>query len=613
MRIARLKIAHSRGISEAEILFAGHTVLVGGNNSGKSTVLEALDLVLGPDRLARISPIDEHDFYASRYVDQEQKPVEITIEVTLTDLIADQIRHFKDHLEFWDETSHKVIEEPPVDAIEAEHVKETLRVCFRGWYSAEDDEFKAETVFCNPPPIENGKQTLFKTSDKRMCGFLYLRSLRTGARALSLERGSLLDIILRIKEIRPKMWEGVLQQLRLLPVADTAEDGVSQVLTGFESALREFVPDEWASSPHLRVSDLTRDHLRRTLTVFMATGATTGEGPHAAPFQNQGTGTTNILVLALLSMIAEEKKTVIFAMEEPETAISPSTQKSIVGGVRKKSSQAIFTSHSPYVLEEFDPNQILVLARKSDGKLLTKAVKFPAHIKPKTYSNEFRTRFAEVLLSRRVVILEGQTEYLAYPAAAHRLSELNPDKYSSLESLDLAVFCAMTDSQIAPCGELFRNLDKTVFAVYDRQAEQKQKEEIAAAVDYGFEADTKGFESLMVEGTAESALRQYAANLVASGEWPSHLKNRQPKAETPYDELKATMKTFFISGGAKGEGRAADLLVECTEDEMPAMVKSILETIRHVCCPAKAQPAVAAAEAAPGAKAPAVEPDSNGP
>ena len=39
---------------------------------------------------------------------------------------------------------------------------------------------------------------LFRKKDKRNCGFLYLRTLRTGSRALSLERGSLLDIILQM-------------------------------------------------------------------------------------------------------------------------------------------------------------------------------------------------------------------------------------------------------------------------------------------------------------------------------------------------------------------------------------------------------------------------------
>ena len=62
MRIAQLNIMNFRGIATAELKFDGHTVLIGDNNSGKSSVLEAIDLVLGPDRLARSSPIDEHDF-----------------------------------------------------------------------------------------------------------------------------------------------------------------------------------------------------------------------------------------------------------------------------------------------------------------------------------------------------------------------------------------------------------------------------------------------------------------------------------------------------------------------------------------------------------------------
>jgi putative ATP-dependent endonuclease of the OLD family len=137
---------------------------------------------------------------------------------------------------------------------------------------------------------------------------------------------------------------------------------------------------------------------------------------------------------------------VIFAMEEPEIAIPPSTQKRIVDGVRNKSSQAIFTSHSPYVLEEFRPDQILVLRRDAQGRLTAAPLTFPPHIKPKAYSSEFRLRFAEALLARRVLIAEGETETAAYPAAARRLAELDPQNYASLEALGIAVFNARTDN-----------------------------------------------------------------------------------------------------------------------------------------------------------------------
>lgn len=39
-----------------------------------------------------------------------------------------------------------------------------------------------------------------------------------------------------------------------------------------------------------------------------------------------GTGTVNMLVLAMLSQIAEDKQNVIFAMEEAETAIVVTTK-----------------------------------------------------------------------------------------------------------------------------------------------------------------------------------------------------------------------------------------------------------------------------------------------
>jgi putative ATP-dependent endonuclease of OLD family len=82
-----------------------HAVLIGDNNSGKSSVIEAIDLVLGPDRINRLAAIDEHDFYASRYLDAEGTPVPIEVEVTIVDLSSEQIRHFRGNLEFWDDAT----------------------------------------------------------------------------------------------------------------------------------------------------------------------------------------------------------------------------------------------------------------------------------------------------------------------------------------------------------------------------------------------------------------------------------------------------------------------------------------------------------------------------
>lgn len=306
------------------------------------------------------------------------------------------------------------------------------------------------------------------------------------------------------------MWEDVLKQLRDISVAENPELGISGILESVQNSVQSFVPSDWADNPHLRVSDLTRANLRRILTVFMGTGSIRDDGTeYAAPFQHQGTGTINTLVLTLLSMIAELKQNVIFAMEEPEIAIPPYTQKRIIQSVSYKSAQAIFTSHSPYVLEEFDPSEILVINRVG-GKLTGVPAKYPPSVKPKKYRDEFRRRFCEALLARRVLITEGRTEYDSFPAVARRLQELHGEEYKTFEELGVAIVNAEAESQVAPIGEYFRKLGKTTFAVFDKQSDENRRA-IESAVDYPFEAQEKGFEDVILEGSKGEALRRYAS------------------------------------------------------------------------------------------------------
>jgi putative ATP-dependent endonuclease of OLD family len=576
MQIARVRIENFRGILSGELFLSEHNVLVGDNNTGKSTVLEAIDLVLGPERLSRQNVIDEHDFYAGSYLDFDEKPIEIKVEVVIVGLNDEQQRHFLDHLEWWNVESTCCLDSPPAESTDLPQVIPALRVGFTGCYDKEEDDFIAKTYFLSPGSTESGELVNFRSSDKRVCGFLFLRTLRTGSRALSLERGSLLDIILKLKDTRLQIWEDVLSNLRKVPVAEKPELGVIDILSTVQNSLRSFVASNWIDSPHLKVSDLTRENLRRILTVFMDTGAICPDGSrHTAPFQHQGTGTINILVLSLLSIIAELKQNVIFAMEEPEIAIPPHTQKAIIESIRNKSAQALFTSHSPYVLEEFGPSQVLVLHR-TDGILLGFSATYPPSVKPKAYRAEFRKRFCEALMAKYVLIAEGRTEYDALPAAARRLHELHPEEYNTLDALGIAIINAESDTQIAPLGRYFSTLNKQLLAVYDLQ-QPPQKTLIEAVIPNGFEAPEKGFEKVIVNGTAESALRRYGLSLVSDNLWPPHLSVQIPTSSMSISDLKIAILSYLT--WAKGNGFAADLLGQCSKDEMPVF---IVETINQI-------------------------------
>lgn len=595
MRISCIKIRNFRGIYKARLLLPRHGVFIGDNNTGKTTVLEAIDLALGPDRLGRQSPIDEHDFFEGKYISRttegaanesagsavdaasrldtsllsaDETTPRIEVEVAITDLSQEQKARFGDYIEFWDAVTETFYEEASPAGVDAATITETLRVTFHGRYDPDEDDFEGRTYFTRSL-TENDSPVPFSKKDKQVCGFLYLRSLRTGSRALSLERGSLLDIILRLKEVRPQMWEDTITALSDYSVASDPEIGISGVLESINTALKKYVPKEWGVEPHLKVSNLTREHLRKIITAFIATG----EGSHAAPFYRQGTGTINMLVLAMLSQIAEDKQNVIFAMEEPETAIPPYAQKRIVHEIRKLASQTLFTSHSPYVLEEFELNETIVLEREATGVLRRRAIILPDSVKPKRYRQQFRTRFCEGLLARRILVAEGATEAAAFPVVCRRLSELNPDIYTSLEALGICTIDAGSQNNIPDMARLYRRLGKHVFAICDKQNEEN-KSHIEAQVEMLLMHEEKGFEDLVMNNTTEEAINRFAKLI----DWPPHLKAEYPDMEA---SASAAVRDYF--GWAKADWGVADFLAQCTEAEIPSWLREACISIRITC------------------------------
>ncbi len=611
MKISRVNIQNFRGIKSATLLLPNHVVLIGDNNTGKTTVLESIDLVLGPDRLNRRPPIDEHDFFQGRYITPaagiqnnngvaaapeegynpaEENPGEpeqvdaprLEIEVTIIDLRDEQMARFGDYIEFWDSKNDTFYDEPNPTGVDDAHIAEALRVTFLGWYDPEEDDFEGNTYYSRSLS-EADTGVTFTKRDKQICGFLYLRSLRTGSRALSLERGSLLDIILRLKEVRPQMWEDTISTLADYSVASDPALGITGVLESINSALKKYVPKEWGIEPHLKVSNLTRENLRKVITAFIATG----EGAHAAPFFRQGTGTINMLVLAMLSQIAEDKQNVIFAMEEPETAIPPYAQKRIIHEVRKLASQALFTSHSPYVLEEFALEETVVLGRNSDGVLNQRTIALPESVKPKRYRQEFRTRFCEGLLARRILIAEGSTETSAFPVVCRRLAELDPNTYSSLEALGICTIDAGGETNIPDMAKLYSELGKRTFAICDLQDDANQAL-IEAQVDLMLMHDEKGFEELVLKNTTEKALKRFIKII----DWPPHLAAKYPN---PEDTASAALSEYF--DGKKANWGISDFLAQCSVDEIPEWLRDACISLMSFCAPPNAGEALAEAGA----------------
>lgn len=620
MKVVRLTISNFRGIKTAQLHFDGHALFVGPNNVGKSTICEALDLVLGPDRANRFLPVEEFDFHNAQYIltpkaeGEEAELIPIRIEAVLIDLDKEVENRCGANLEFWKLSEQRVLIEGEVDAANPPDVVSCLRLETVARYDAEEDEFEAQTYFSHSPHAEVGELTIVRKDIKRLFGFLYLRALRTGSRALSLERGSLLDIILRLKGVRTGLWEKAITRLRNLNIEDDAKD-LAPVLESIEQRLARYIPSSAEGrATKLHVTQLTREHLRKTMAFFIAMS----KDQDHVPFALAGTGTLNTLVLALLSFIADLKpSTVIFAMEEPEIALPPHTQRRIADYLLQKTTQAFVTSHSPFVIERFDPAHTLLLSRDDDAKVSAKRVSDASGLKDNDYRRYARRGLTECMLGRGAIVVEGVTEFHALPVAARRMEEANPD----LQPLDIAgltFFDAETESSMPKFGLFFKALGLKTFSFYDylpRTAENKKK--FSDAYDIDYEHKHVGFEMLVVEEMPVDRLWTFLSELRDSGE---STKLAIPAARPSDDEVKSICKAALCGG--KGAGWAARLFESCALAELPPTVTAFLTQIyaafpkpaealpENIVSGTEAAPADAIADAAPAAAPTAALPAS---
>jgi len=582
VRVRRVTIRSFRGVRSGKVLLDSHSLLVGVNSVGKSTVCEALDLALGLERLARRPVIDEYDFYQARYRDDEletSRRPEIRIEVVLTNLSEEAGRRFAPHLRPWSAENDDFAPPASDEAAELADGPWCLPVVFLGRFNAAEDDFEGNTFFAHPqrpdgdydPDELGGGLTPFRRDDKRYCGFVYLRPNRTGNRALSFGRGSLIDTIVRLESDKSEsLWSSALGALDDIDLADVTP-GFGEIRDQMLFRMRKFmsVPDG-ATAVGVRPSDLTREHLREVLRMFVATQP----GIYSVPFNRLSTGALNIMVFALLTYIADLRgsESVIFAMEEPEIALPPHTQRRMVDFVMRTMGQTIVTSHSPYVIERFAPAQIVVLTRDDSGTLSSCTLDLGHDVKPRKY-REQRRQFAEAVLANAVLVVEGGTEVVTYLAIADALDNDTAVTYQHPDLAGLTVFDAGGDARVPLYGPIFAALGKIVFGTHDSTSlteEQKKKaESFAIHLDIGY----PGIEDLLVSEISPAVLRKFLAAVASRADYPQHL-GCLPEGATEDEVICLARNVLKAKKGV--ESLAPLLIAECGVGQLPRTLTGLL-------------------------------------
>jgi putative ATP-dependent endonuclease of the OLD family len=591
VRVRRLTIKNFRSVAHGVVDFHGHTLLVGGNNVGKSTICEALELVLGPERLFRRPIIDEHDFHNGRYLDEDGNPEQIEIEAVLLDLPEETQRKLFGRTRPWsDQRGGGFVDVEganPAD-LDGANVCRALPVVFLGWYDRQNDDFMGETYFAHPADViaEDDERfgqpgaglDTFGRNWKLVCGFIYLRTLRTGRRALSLERGSLLDTILRLGDTgRESMWEDTLTRLRQLNPAIGTIPQLHTIRGQVRDRMGRFVGiAEGDEATGFFASELTREHLREVVTFFVRSQ----ESNYLVPFHRLGTGSINTLVFALLTHIADLRgaASVIFAMEEPEIALPPHSQRRITRYIRKRMGQAIITSHSPYVIEEFQLSEILVI-RRQGGQLAGNFVPTEG-LRPRTLKRQ-RRQLAEAVLARGVIVAEGMTECGALSAASIVLEGFSADgSYAPFDLAGLSLFDAGGRTEVPKWGPFFSSLGTKSFAFYDRPGAAWSAEENAKLASYGINRETaySGLEDLLIAETPVAVLRRFLAAVSGLSDRPANFPANHANLE---DQAVKELASSTLRQ-KKSEGYAALLIEHCdSEQELPATIVAFLSEVHE--------------------------------
>jgi len=412
MRVANLALENFRGIKTGKIHFRQHTVLIGANNTGKSTIVEALTLLLGRDKLIR--ELSEHDFYGSN----PQPADRIKLIATITgfdgndpDEHPDWFREGRAVPKWLDDETGTVYAMPTSPtwtlccqiAAQAYFDSESLSVEFIRYFHDHDnplDPFSGDSPVPVPPKLI------------RQFGYFLVRANRSWDKIFSWG-SELFRRTVQVAGAQPA--SAILSERDRLRQPENPielDEQIKPLIMNVNRELGRCMPQ----APELQLR-LTNTDSKAVLDA-VAAHFSSGEGL-SVPATRQGSGLISLqglmLLLELGRVRAASGDSFIMALEEPEIHVSPPTQTQLVHRVQGLSTQTFVTTHSPTVAAVADPTSVLIL-RNSGGTLSAEPfLSSPLSPASKAWQRklfqQMRVEVLSALMHAQLLIPEGRSDF----------------------------------------------------------------------------------------------------------------------------------------------------------------------------------------------------------
>jgi len=535
MRIVRVRIQNFRCIRQAELFPTKHNVLLGPNNSGKTAVLEGLNLLLNPEISTYSHAIDENDFFCRCYqatttpaaivapVDvpgsgadsiPSATPVSpiapvpapvIRIEAVLVDLNEEDEDLFRDWLVPWCDVPPSVIEATEAGQDPFENAKKAIRGVFEAWYDVEEDDFYYETFLLPAEGVAREDCQKLTREHKRHIGFLIYRDFRALTRPVNLDPGALFGRLLQSQDVTPQHFEEVLNHLHGALDPMTLEPEFAAILNAYKAELERYLLLSPTSTSRLsfELTDGTRSELKAISQMYALDTV-------PLPLQTSGAGTRSLAILAFLTLIMRRRGKGILALEEPETFLFPHAQRRVIDECLALSSQSFVTTHSPYVLERIPVEGVGRIDRRVDGTV-TWNVLPAANVKQvNLYSRRLQHGFCEALLGRGAVIVEGDSDRWWIAASSRILSGKvwNNRQCEAFELQGIAVVSTDTNGDICKTGKFLADAGLKVVAVIDNISDSTLVSDLCAGQFPAIFIKQTGLEDVLAQNLSLALVRR---------------------------------------------------------------------------------------------------------
>jgi hypothetical protein len=414
MHIARLKISGFRGVRSADIALGRHSVLVGPNNSGKTTIIEALALLFGRDRLVR--HLTEHDFSGSA----PDETARIVCIATVIGFAPNDPQHYPawfSHdrgVEKWFDRNAKTLRAAP----DAHHTELAVQMGFAARFDL--DELEAETVrffvddeaTLGDPFAENAHLRTVHPKVLQELGFFLVPASRTWDRWISFSSELFRRVVATRGDIPAQAVRAERHRLWMPPEGGRLEDqpGLADIVASANAELHLLM----ASAPklQLRLTETDSDSVLESVVPHF----TQSTGP-TLPSARHVTGLVSLQSLLLLMQFGKARteagKSFVLAVEEPELHIQPSQQKRLVNRLNALCNQTLVTTHSPIVAAMFPAPDTLFIETR-EGILTAKPLMDPVPAQPTNHQQHllyaWRQKLVAALMHECVLIPEGVSD-----------------------------------------------------------------------------------------------------------------------------------------------------------------------------------------------------------